>query len=61
MIFVSASSVVYAFNYNPGWIYVKKMNSWKLIGYIQKGLIERKITSKSKAKLKKTIFQNGVR
>lgn len=52
---------VYAFNYNPGWIYVKKMNSWKLIGYIQKGLIERKITSKSKAKLKKTIFQNGVR
>ena len=58
MIFVSASSGVYAFNYNPGWIYVKKMNSWKLIGYIQKGLIERKITSKSKAKLKNTIKNN---
>lgn len=49
MIFVSASSGVYVFNYNPGWIYVKKMNSCKLIGYIQKGFIERKITSKSKA------------
>lgn len=61
MIFVSASSSVYVFNYNPGWIYVKKMNFWKLIGYIQKGFIERKITSKSKAKLKKTIFENGVR
>lgn len=24
MIFVSASSGVYVFNYNPGWIYVKK-------------------------------------
>ena len=61
MIYVSARSDVYVFNYNPGWIYVKKMNSWKLIGYMQKGFIERKITSKSKAKLKKTIFQNGVR
>ena len=61
MIFVSASSGVYVFNYNLGWRYVKKMNSWKLIRYMQKGFTERKITSKSKAKLKKTIFQNGVR
>lgn len=57
MIFVSASSGVYVFNYNLGWIYVKKMNSWKLIRYMQKGFTERKITSKSRAKLKKPYFK----